>query len=81
LWPASFRRLVRRGKSVLKTLSVIIIAVQIWKVVLFFAHADKEYLHAAYDTRCSDLLVGCTLAVLMHRRFRIPAFLLRPMPP
>lgn len=79
LWPASFRRLVRRGKSLLKTLAVIIIAVQIWKVVLFFAHADREYLHSASDTRCSDLLVGCILAILMHRRFRVPGFLLRPI--
>jgi peptidoglycan/LPS O-acetylase OafA/YrhL len=39
--------------------------------------ADQK--DSASDTRCSDLRVGCTLAVLMHRRFRIPAFLLRPI--
>lgn len=78
LWPASFRHLMRRGKKVLAILAGIVIAVQIWKLVLFFAHADREYLHSASDTRCSDLLIGCILAVLMHRGFRVPAFMLRP---
>jgi peptidoglycan/LPS O-acetylase OafA/YrhL len=78
LWPASFRHLVRRGKDLLKILAGIVIAVQMWKLVLFFAHADSEYLHSASDTRCSDLLIGCILAILTHRGFRLPGFLLRP---
>ncbi len=67
-----------RGKNLLTILVVIIIAVQVWKVALFFAHADREYMHSASDTRCSDLLVGCVLAILTHQNFRMPAFLLRP---
>ena len=78
LWPASFRAMVKRGKNVVAILVTIIVAVQIWKVMLFFAHVDGEYLHSASDTRCSDLLVGCVLAILTHRKFRIPEFLLHP---
>lgn len=78
LWPASFRRMVRQGKNVVGILLTIIVAVQLWKIILFFAHADREYLHSASDTRCSDLLVGCILAILTHRKFRVPEFLLHP---
>src|SRR5690242_11418419 len=56
-----------------------VVAVQIWKTILFFAHVDREYLHSASDTRCSDLIVGCILAILAYRGLRLPVFLLRPM--
>lgn len=78
LWPAAFRRLLAQRKNVAAILACIIIAVQAWKLVLYFGRADAEYLHSASDTRCSDLLTGCLLAILLHRRVRIPGFLLRP---
>jgi peptidoglycan/LPS O-acetylase OafA/YrhL len=79
LWPACFRRWIAGGgQHVIKILLAVVAAVQLWKVVLFFFGADREYLHAAFDTRCSDLLIGCLLAILLARRITIPSWLLHP---
>lgn len=68
LWPwllASFQKDLRRLTYILIAL---IVAVDLYRVVLFFQfHVSREWLNFAFDCRVDHLLVGCLLAVLLKR--------------
>jgi peptidoglycan/LPS O-acetylase OafA/YrhL len=68
LWPLSLLALWRRPDRAPGILATCIGAVWIHRAVLQFGvGAGQQYFYSAFDTRADHLLVGCLLAVLLHR--------------
>ena len=67
-WPWLLRFFQKDLRRFTHALIGIIIATDIYRMVLFFAfHASREWLNFAFDSRVDHLLVGCLLAVLLKR--------------
>jgi peptidoglycan/LPS O-acetylase OafA/YrhL len=68
LWPwllSLFQRDLRRLTHILIT---IIVAADIYRIVLFFEfHVARTWMNFSFDTRLDHLLVGCLLAVMLKR--------------
>lgn len=75
IWPAAFLFLVRKPARMAGRLALVIGAVWLYRGFLVYGlGVDQAYLYAAFDTRFDALLVGCTLAVLLHQRRAERAF-------
>jgi peptidoglycan/LPS O-acetylase OafA/YrhL len=65
LWPLSFLLFLKKKRSLMISLGLVIAGVWIHRIHLYiFAHA-KEYITYAFDTRVDALLVGCLLALAL----------------
>jgi peptidoglycan/LPS O-acetylase OafA/YrhL len=68
LWPVVFLLGIRRLRRLPWLLGGIIGAVWIHRAALFVLFGVRqEYIYRAFDTRLDHLMVGCLLAVLLHR--------------
>jgi peptidoglycan/LPS O-acetylase OafA/YrhL len=68
MWPWLLRFFQKDLRRLTYILVAIIVAVDIYRIVLFFKfHVSREWLSFAFDSRVDHLLVGCLLAVLLKR--------------
>jgi peptidoglycan/LPS O-acetylase OafA/YrhL len=68
LWPFAFLLLRNSGERLARWIAGSIIAVWVYRCVLVYGFGvDQGYLYAAFDTRVDALMVGCLLAVVLHR--------------
>jgi peptidoglycan/LPS O-acetylase OafA/YrhL len=68
LWPWLLRFFQKDLRRLTHVLIAAIIAVDIYRIVLFFKfHVSREWLNFTFDSRADHLLVGCLLAVLLKR--------------
>jgi peptidoglycan/LPS O-acetylase OafA/YrhL len=68
LWPWLLRFFQKDLRRLTYMLVAIIVAVDIYRVILFFGfHVRREWLNFTFDSRVDHLLVGCLLAVLLKR--------------
>jgi peptidoglycan/LPS O-acetylase OafA/YrhL len=68
LWPWLLRFFQKDLRRLTYMLVAIIVSVDIYRVILFFAfHVRREWLNFTFDSRVDHLLVGCLLAVLLQR--------------
>ena len=66
LWPAMFVMLARNRRQLFRGTCWSILAVWIYRNLLYLAGAPEEYVYTAFDTRIDHLLVGCLLAVSLR---------------
>jgi peptidoglycan/LPS O-acetylase OafA/YrhL len=68
LWPWLFSFFQRDLRRLTHILITIIVAADIYRIVLFFKfHVPRTWLNFTFDSRLDHLLVGCLLAVLLKR--------------
>jgi len=68
IWPWLLRFFQKDLRRLTYLLIAIIVAADIYRIVLFFRfHVSREWLTFAFDSRVDHLLVGCLLAVLLKR--------------
>jgi peptidoglycan/LPS O-acetylase OafA/YrhL len=67
LWPLLLLALLRRGGGLRAVVGVAALA-NAWPAVLWLSGADPDRLYYLPDSRFSQLLTGCALAVLLLRR-------------
>jgi peptidoglycan/LPS O-acetylase OafA/YrhL len=68
IWPWLLRFFQKDFRRLTHTLVAIIVAADIYRIVLFFKfHVSRDWLSFAFDSRVDHLLVGCLLAVLLKR--------------
>ena len=68
IWPWLMRFFQKDLRRLTYLLIAIIVAADIYRIVLFFRfHVSREWLTFAFDSRVDHLLVGCLLAVLLKR--------------
>jgi len=70
LWPVLLLVLLRGGtRRAARTLAVVIVAVVLWRTVLYAGfHVGSAYVYNAFDTRFDNLAVGCLLALTATTR-------------
>jgi peptidoglycan/LPS O-acetylase OafA/YrhL len=68
IWPWLLRFFQKDLRRLTHILIAIIVAADIYRIVLFFRfHVSREWLNFTFDSRVDHLLVGCLLAVLLRR--------------
>lgn len=67
LWPWLFWAFRARLKQLLWVLSCLIPALWFYRIFLQFHGVPEEYIYTAFETRVDAILVGCVLAMLVHR--------------
>jgi peptidoglycan/LPS O-acetylase OafA/YrhL len=68
IWPWLLRFFQKDFRRLTHILVAIIVAADIYRIVLFFKfHVSRDWLSFAFDSRVDHLLVGCLLAVLLKR--------------
>jgi peptidoglycan/LPS O-acetylase OafA/YrhL len=68
IWPWLLRSFQKDLRRLTHILIAIIVAADIYRIVLFFKfHVSREWLNFTFDSRVDHLLVGCLLAVLLKR--------------
>ena len=68
LWPPTFFLLRNDLKKMTRFLVILIGAVWLHRLVLYFIfHVDQAYFYASFDTRMDALMVGCLFATLLKR--------------
>jgi len=68
LWPPAFVLLRKDLKKMTRFLVILIGAVWLHRLVLYFIfHVDQAYFYASFDTRMDALMVGCLFATLLKR--------------
>jgi len=68
LWPGLFYLLRKDLKRLSMAVACIIAGAWIWRSVLQFAlRTDQSYIYRAFETRIDHLMIGCLLALLLHR--------------
>lgn len=67
IWPISFVFFMSRGpRALFNFLSVAIVAVCIWRSILYLGFdVNHSYLYNAFDTRFDSLAVGCLLGLIV----------------
>jgi peptidoglycan/LPS O-acetylase OafA/YrhL len=68
IWPWLLRFFQKDLRRLTHILVAVIIAADIYRIVLFFKfHVSRDWLNFSFDSRVDHLLVGCLLAVLLKR--------------
>jgi peptidoglycan/LPS O-acetylase OafA/YrhL len=74
LWPMLLILLLRRGWSLQRSLTVLILSLWALKIGLVLSlDVSDDYLYRALETRSDQLLIGCLLAVLLRSEGRYHA--------
>lgn len=83
IWPALLAALISRGRSIAKYVIILMVGMVFWQLVLFVATDDVNRVYNGLDTRGSQLLAGCLLAVIplrsLSRWWPIPIFIFAPL--
>ena len=70
LWPLCFLMLVKDLDRLARWLAGAIVAVWIYRAILFGAGVSQSYFYFAFDTRADQLMAGCLLAVVLKLKSR-----------
>jgi peptidoglycan/LPS O-acetylase OafA/YrhL len=71
VWPLALAWLLRRGVGTVKNLPhiliTLIVVIALWRAWLFWPN-DFARAYYGFDTRVDEMLVGCTLAAMLHQQ-------------
>lgn len=80
IWPLVVVLNARNLARLLRITMGTILLVWAWKIVaLSVFDVPDRYLHCVFETRIADILAGCAMAILVHRRYWFPSVVFRPV--